>query len=75
MIPFKNAPKHRIVKICPRCGSDKVSIYILPFPNGATYSKKLECAECGKVFSKDEVLFVLMELCSEKELKKDGQSE
>jgi len=62
MIPFKNLPKHRIAKICPMCGSDKVSKYIFPYPNGAKDSKKLECDECGKVFSEDRAEFVLMEL-------------
>jgi len=62
MIPFKNLPKQRVVKICPRCGSDKVSKHVLPFPDGAKDSKKLECDECGKIFPEGTAEFVLMEL-------------
>lgn len=66
MIPLKNLPKRRVVKVCPKCGSDRVSKHILPYPDGAKDSKKLECDECGAVFPEDRAEFVLMEL------KKDG---
>jgi predicted RNA-binding Zn-ribbon protein involved in translation (DUF1610 family) len=69
MIPLKSLPKRRVVKVCPKCGSDKISKHILPWPNGATDSKKLECDECGAIFPEWEALFVIMEL------KTDGLSE
>jgi len=57
-IPLKNLPTAIPQKICPKCGSINVSKYILPFPNGATDTKKTECEDCGSIFPDDEVEFV-----------------